>query len=141
MPDEARYAIGDLADLGGVSRRTVRYYVQENLLPAPLGIGRGNHYGKEHLDRLLQVKSLQEDGRTLDEIRRAIRPGAQQAAVARAAAEAPLPRTLWRRLTLAPGVELHVSGDVRLPAPGKLADLSAWCRSNLPTSTNNHDLD
>ena len=70
MSDGPRYAIGDLAELGGVSRRTVRYYVQENLLPAPLGVGRGNHYGPAHLDRLLKVKALQEAGRSLDEIRR-----------------------------------------------------------------------
>ena len=68
MADE-RYAVGELADLGGVSRRTVRYYVQEGLIPAPLGVGRGDHYGREHLDRLLQVKALQEAGRSLDEIR------------------------------------------------------------------------
>jgi DNA-binding transcriptional MerR regulator len=135
VPDDPRYAIGDLADLGGVSRRTVRYYVQENLLPPPLGVGRGNHYGRAHLDRLLRVKALQEAGRTLDEIRREIQPRGQRARVAEAAIDVPLPRTLWRRLTLAPGVELHVSGDVRLPAPGKLAELSAWCRANLATST------
>jgi hypothetical protein len=39
---------------------------------------------------------------------------------------------VWRRVTLAPGVELHVSGDVRLPSPGKLAELAGWCRQNLP---------
>ena len=72
MPDEPRYAIGDLADLGGVSRRTVRYYVQEGLLPTPFGVGRGNHYGPEHLNQLLRVKALQEAGRTLDEIRRTL---------------------------------------------------------------------
>ena len=141
MPDDPRYAIGDLADLGGVSRRTVRYYVQENLLPPPFGVGRGNHYGQAHLDRLLRVKALQEAGRTLDEIRRETQPRGQRAHVAEAAVEAPLPRALWRRLTLAPGVELHVSGDVRLPAPGKLAELAAWCRSNLATFTTDQDVD
>jgi DNA-binding transcriptional MerR regulator len=131
VPDEPRYAIGDLADLGGVSRRTVRYYVQENLLPPPFGVGRGNHYGRAHLDQLLRVKALQESGRTLDEIRRDIQPRGQRVNVVEAAVEPPLSRTLWRRLTLAPGVELHVSRDVRLPAPGKLAELTAWCRLNF----------
>ena len=85
VPDEPRYAIGDLADLGGVSRRTVRYYVQEDLLPPPFGVGRGNHYGRAHLDQLLRVKALQEVGRTLDEIRREIQP----ARAARAASPKP----------------------------------------------------
>jgi len=131
VSDEPRYAIGDLADLGGVSRRTVRYYVQENLLPPPFGVGRGNHYGRAHLDQLLRVKALQESGLTLDEIRGEIQPRGQRANVAEAAVEARLPRTLWRRLTLAPGVELHIARDVRLPAPGKLAELTAWCRLNF----------
>src|SRR5215471_3457223 len=69
VSEEARYGIAELAELGGVTRRTVRYYSQENLLPAPLGVGRGKHYGREHLDRLLQVKALQERGQSLDEIR------------------------------------------------------------------------
>ena len=63
------YNIDELADLGGVSRRTVRYYVQEGLLPAPLGVGRGRHYGRPHLDRLLEVKAWQEAGLSLVEIR------------------------------------------------------------------------
>lgn len=134
MPEETRYAIGDLADLGGVSRRTVRYYVQEGLLPTPFGVGRGNHYGPEHLDRLLRVKALQEAGQSLEEIRRAL-DGDERApveALSAASAEPRLAREVWRRVTLAPGVELHVSGDVRLPSPGKLAELAGWCRQNLP---------
>jgi DNA-binding transcriptional MerR regulator len=139
VPDEPRYAIGELADLGGVSRRTIRYYVQENLLPPPFGVGRGNHYGRAHLDQLLRVKALQESGRTLDEIRSEIQPRGQRANVVDAAVEARLSRTLWRRLTLAPGIELHVSRDVRLPAPGKLAELTAWCRLNFATLTSDLD--
>jgi len=137
VPEEPRYAIGDLADLGGVSRRTVRYYVQEGLLPTPFGVGRGNHYGPRHLDQLLNVKALQEAGHTLDEIRRALSGSGDAAAASRSAPPAeqiPLARELWRRLTLAPGIELHVAGDVRLPSPGKLAVLAEWCSENLTGS-------
>ena len=126
---ESRHAIGELADLGGVSRRTVRYYVQEGLLSAPLGVGRGRHYGPEHLEQLLKVKALQEQGRTLDEIRRELRPSSPPAARRATAGDDPdLPRTAWRRLVVAPGVELHIAAHVRMPAPGKLHDLAAWCR-------------
>jgi DNA-binding transcriptional MerR regulator len=139
VPDDSRYAIGDLADLGGVSRRTVRYYVQERLLPEPYGLGRGNHYGREHLEQLLKVKSLQEGGRTLEEIRQALqhqsRPSERQLPVAA------LERTVWRRLTLAPGVELNVASDVRLPAPGKLAELAAWCRMHFSANAREEDND
>jgi DNA-binding transcriptional MerR regulator len=134
VPDDPRYAIGDLADLGGVSRRTVRYYVQEGLLPQPLGVGRGNHYGPEHLDRLLRVKALQEAGRSLEEIRRSLDGDRSvRTSVPRPddSDTPPPPRAVWRRITLAPGVELHVSANVRLPAPPKLNELANWCRSNF----------
>jgi len=128
---DALYAIGELADLGGISRRTVRYYVQEGLLPPPRGLGRGNHYGREHLDRLLQVKALQEAGRSLDEIRQLLeqRPAASAPLLA-----PPLPRSMWRRIAVAPGVELHVSDDVKLPSPGRLQELAAWCRQHFGAS-------
>ena len=136
MADEPRYAVGDLAALGGVERRTVRYYVQEGLLPAPHGVGRGNHYGPEHLERLLKVKALQEGGRSLDEIRRIL----NQKTRGHEESEPPQPeRSVWRRLTLAPGVELNVSGDVRLPPPGKLTELAAWCRLHFPPISREDD--
>ena len=139
MADE-RYAVGELADLGGVSRRTVRYYVHEGLIPAPLGVGRGDHYGRGHLDRLLQVKALQEAGRSLDEIRQLLDGGA--AVVARPVAGAPpLPREVWRRVTVAPGIELHVSSDVRLPSPARLQELATWCRLHLNGRDNTEDDD
>ena len=136
-----RYAVGELADLGGVSRRTVRYYVQEGLIPAPLGVGRGDHYGREHLDRLLQVKALQEAGRSLDEIRQLLDGGAAAMARPAVAVARPLPREVWRRVTVAPGVELHVSDDVRLPSPARLQELATWCRLHLNGRDNTEDDD
>ena len=120
------YGIAELAELGGVSRRTVRYYVQEGLLPAPLGVGRGRHYGPAHLAQLLRVKALQEEGRSLTEIR-AILAGNRNGSGEPRLPTAPS-RSPWTRLTLAPGVELHVAGGVRIPPPGKLAELTEWCR-------------
>ena len=135
MDDEqGRFSIDELADLGGVSRRTVRYYVQQELLPAPLGVGRGRHYDQSHLDRLLHVKAEQEAGRSLDDIRTQQKPpsgGSQPAA----ALPRPVPRTTWRRLELGPGIELHVAHDIRLPAGSRLDELAEWCRRHLCRNT------
>jgi DNA-binding transcriptional MerR regulator len=132
--EQGRFGIDELADLGGVSRRTVRYYVQEGLLPAPLGVGRGRHYDQSHLDRLLDVKARQEAGQSLDDIRarRTPRSGRGQPA---AAPSRTLPRTTWRRLDLGPGVELHVAHDIRLPAGSRLDELVEWCRRHLSRNT------
>jgi DNA-binding transcriptional MerR regulator len=145
--EQDRYGIDELADLGGVSRRTVRYYVQEELLPPPLGVGRGRHYDQSHLDRLLQVKALQESGRTLDEIRALLSqaPGKMRArqggrtGVAVPTIPPVIPRSAWRRLDLAPGVELHVSSDITLPAPGRLSELAEWCRAHLSRTSNTEE--
>ena len=134
--DDRRYNIDELADLGGVSRRTVRFYIQEGLLPAPLGVGRGSHYDRTHLERLLEVKAGQEAGRSLDDIRQRRRPssgGLGQASTPALASS--IPRSAWRRLELAPGVELHVASDIRLPAAARLDELLNWCRQHLRRNT------
>lgn len=134
MPDDVRYGIAELADLGGVSRRTVRYYVQEGLLPPPFGVGRGDHYGPAHLARLAQVRELQEAGHSLDEIRHRLDGAVRIPPLPAAAAPAAIPavtRETWRRLTLAPGVELHVSAAVPLLPAARLQELAAWCREHL----------
>ncbi len=132
--DEPRYGIEELAELGGVSRRTVRYYIQEELLPAPYGVGRGPHYGPEHLNALLSVRAQQEAGRTLDEIRR---PASARGH--RRVAQPPPTVASWRRIVLAPGVELHVSTEARLPSAAALRSLADWSRAHLDRGEENDD--
>jgi DNA-binding transcriptional MerR regulator len=131
MTDETRYGIEELAALGGVTRRTVRYYVQEGLLPAPLGVGRGRHYGPEHLARLQAVKALQEQGLSLDAVRSAIERGRRPRPAGEREAEPTVARSPWTRVELVPGVELHVSGQRRLPPPGRLRELAEWCERHF----------
>jgi len=128
--DGERYGIAELAELGGVTRRTVRYYIQEGLLPAPLGVGRGKHYSGEHLERLLRLKSLQERGLTLEQIRRD-RAGPGRAERAELATRVAGARSPWTRVEVLPGLEIHVSGRYRLPPPGQLEELVDWCQRHF----------
>ena len=127
VSDERELGIEELAGLGGVTRRTVRYYVQEGLLPAPRGVGRGRHWGPEHLERLLAVKAMQERGESLESIRAAF-AGARRPAPP---AAPHVSREAVTRIVLGPGLELLVSGGRKLPPPGALADLAAWCRESF----------
>ena len=70
LPDLPAYDLADLSDRAGVSQRTVRYYIQQGLLPAPESRGPGAHYGPEHLDRLRLIRRLQREHLPLAEIRR-----------------------------------------------------------------------
>jgi DNA-binding transcriptional MerR regulator len=69
-PDTDTFELTELADRAGVSIRTVRYYIQQGLLPSPETRGPGTRYGREHLDRLRLVKRLQREHLPLAEIRR-----------------------------------------------------------------------
>ena len=101
-------------------------------LPPPLGLGRGDHYTQDHLERLVQVRGLQERGLTIAQIRSELeRPSA---GAAPDASWLKVPRESWSRVHLMPGVELNVSGDIRLPPPSKLIELAEWCRRNFPTT-------
>ncbi len=111
---DTRFGIKELAALGGVSRRTVRYYVQRGLLPSPTGTGRGSHYTQAHLDQLIQVRTWQEDGVTLAEIEQRLglvpAPDKEDDPAAIAVPDG----TAWKRVVLHPGVELHVETQTRL---------------------------
>jgi DNA-binding transcriptional MerR regulator len=131
MADDERYGIGELAHLGGVTRRTVRYYVREGLLPPALGVGRGRHYGREHVERLLAVKALQEEGRSLEEIRGLGGKARSGAGTIGPRAARPSISTAWTRLEVVPGIEVHVSRRRRVPDAEALAELAEWCRRHL----------
>ncbi len=66
--EHASYGIEELARLTGLTRRTIRYYVQIGLLQAPFGQKRAAHYGAEHLERLLKIRRLTANHVPLEEI-------------------------------------------------------------------------
>ena len=67
--DPEALSIGELADAAGLTRRAIRYYVQQKLLPPPTGRGRGRHYDARHVDQLRRVLDLQAAGHSLEAIR------------------------------------------------------------------------
>lgn len=69
MSDGKRYTAEQLAQLAGVSLRTVRYYVQEELIDRPLARGPGAHFTDKHLSQLKRCKLLQDWGFDLESIR------------------------------------------------------------------------
>src|SRR4051812_8803764 len=70
MPNPERYSLTELADLAGVTPRTVRYYLAQGLLPAVAQMGPGSKYDQGHLARLRLIRRLQAEHLPLAEIRR-----------------------------------------------------------------------
>jgi DNA-binding transcriptional MerR regulator len=108
----APMSISELAHAAGLSRRAIRFYVQQKLLPAPNGLGRGKHYDPSHLERLHQIRQLQQAGHSLDQIRQMLDNGTptlsrERSEHAPSPPPAPFLRAeLWRRIPIAPGLEL-----------------------------------
>ena len=66
----ADYTIGRLAQEGGVSVETVRYYQRRRLLAVPMKRARGfRYYGTETLERLRFIRRAQAVGLSLEDIR------------------------------------------------------------------------
>jgi|SRR5437867_3718201 DNA-binding transcriptional MerR regulator len=64
--------LAELAENAGVPARTVRFYIARGLVPGPATAGRAASYGREHLERLRQIRKLQARGMMLAEIARAL---------------------------------------------------------------------
>ncbi|HYO58724.1 MerR family transcriptional regulator [Archangium sp.] len=62
------WKLTELAKAAGVSPRTVRYYVQRGLLPAPPFKGPDTVYGEDHLLRLTAIRVMQARFLPLDAI-------------------------------------------------------------------------
>lgn len=109
-----------------LSARGVRFYVATGLLARPEGRGTAATYGYRHLLQLLAIKIRQREGQTLDIIKQELleqtgdaieRRVAQTLAPALRATGTPASHTesdapaTWRRVPVAPGVELHIRDD------------------------------
>ena len=70
MFDADTFDLTELCERADVTPRTVRYYIQQGLLPSPGARGPGVRYDRGHLDRLRLIRRLQREHLPLAEIRR-----------------------------------------------------------------------
>src|SRR5256885_17043380 len=109
--------IDELAVTAGLTRRAVRYYVQQKLLPPPNGLGRGSRYDDSHLAQLRRIAELQSAGHSLEGVRKILSgtevpPPEREAEVVRPARRrAALSAEVWTRIAPGDWVEIHF--DVR----------------------------
>jgi DNA-binding transcriptional MerR regulator len=118
-------SIGELSERTGVSRRTVRFYVQRGLIDAPIGRGRASGYDSRHVEQILRVRGLQRAGLELQHIQ-----NLPEAAAATAFAGVRPPQVVVR-LAVAEGTVLEVDASRRQPNPAILEELARACRAIL----------
>ncbi len=123
------YSIGQLAELAGVTVRTIRYYAAEGVLPPPATAveGRYARYTQSHLNCLRLILRLKESFLPLSEIKRRIcvlseseiesqlqsEPDSiptSQIALSTSVSDRSTPkhREVWERVSVSEGVELHL---------------------------------
>jgi DNA-binding transcriptional MerR regulator len=132
--DDETYDIAELAAVSGLTVRTIRYYIQQKLVPPSRSMGPGARYGKGHLTRLRLIRHFQRKDLSLAEIRQKLEaadlvgdpvPGSsteyleavlattsatkQHDSLEQDASRGTIAlRSQWERITLTDGVEIHV---------------------------------
>jgi DNA-binding transcriptional MerR regulator len=143
------FKLDELAQAAGTSPRTVRYYVQRGLLPAPAFRGKDSAYSREHLVRLRAIRHLQDRHLPLDaiqvELARLGPADLERLAEGKLVVKEPLlppsvppgppsagppvsgTLTRWSRRELLPGLELTVADDASPEARALAEELRSFC--------------
>jgi DNA-binding transcriptional MerR regulator len=104
--DDTQYTLFELEAATGVPARTIRYYIQRELVARPEG-KRGAYYSAKHVEQLLRIRRWSEDGLSLERIARLLSSDAAPPKLA------PEPGTIAVRthVHLRAGIELVISPD------------------------------
>lgn len=131
------------------SARAVRFYVANNLMDRPDGVGTSATYNYRHFLQLLSIKLRQREGSTLDGIKKEMKDTTGDALERRVAQSlAPVLLTgrpgaaelddeapaSWRRIPVAEGIELHLRDDSPAARDDTVIALREAIRSTLGRS-------
>jgi len=135
-----QYSIQELSALTGVSRRTIRYYIQESLLEPPAGRGRGGFYYDSHLLKLSKIRELQNQGIQLEVIAKILKETEFKEISDRAShvvSKLEIPdriepsRELWIKHSISNGVHLQVRHDIDVQQKKKIDQILRLAASIL----------
>ena len=118
---EKTFSMEELEQLTGLARRTIRYYIEFGLLPGPIGETRAAYYTWKHLQQLLEIRRLTEDGLSLERVRQHL-SNSDAPRATRAIAAAPS-IDVRSHLRLAPGVEIVIEPGAAQLTPEQLRRL------------------
>lgn len=130
MSKEDRFTIDELLQMTGVTRRTVRFYVQRGLIPPPAARGPGRHYGKEHIAGIQRIQELKRAGKKLDDVKAEER-NSRDSGGNQTSPEEKTRRQVSRILLAKEGVWLEVARGVGVLTEARIDRLAEHCRREL----------
>lgn len=125
LENNKKYSIDDISEITGLSRRTIRFYIQENIIEPPAGRGRGGFYYDSHLSDLLKIKKLQDKGLNLSSIREILKSKISSDENIKEQKEVfeDYKRDTWIRYEIAEGLELHFKRSIEEKSGKKINEI------------------
>ncbi len=103
-----KFTLDELCELVGLSKRTIRFYIQQGLMDRPEGAKRGSYYLRRHLEQLLEIQKWQKAGLSLGRIKELLTGPAGEGPLPPPKPRKPGDVEVWSHLLIREGVELHI---------------------------------
>lgn len=124
---DTTFTLDQLSALTDLPLRTIRYYIQLGLVDRHEGDRKHARYTQKHLDQVLQVRAMADQGTPLERIKQLINGITTPPPLPKAAGDI----SVISKVFIAPGVELHLEPQIAGLSPEKLrlfvrAVLTTW---------------
>ena len=113
---DTNFTLDQLSALTDLPLRTIRYYIQLGLVDRHEGDRKHARYTQKHLDQVLQVRALADQGTPLERIKHLMHGIATSPAPPKAAGDI----SVISKVFIAHGVELHLEPQIAGLSPEKL---------------------
>lgn len=123
---ESTFSLEQLSALTDLPLRTIRYYIQLGLVDRHEGDRKHARYTQKHIDQVLQVRSLADQGIPLERIKQLIHGISTPPPPAKSAGDI----SVISKVFVAPGVELHLEPQTAGLTPEKLRKFVRTVLSN-----------
>ena len=113
---DTTFTLDQLSALTDLPLRTIRYYIQLGLVDRHEGDRKHARYTQKHLDQVLQVRAMADQGMPLERIKQLMNGITTPPPLPKAAGDI----SVISKVFIAPGVELHLEPQIAVLSPEKL---------------------
>jgi DNA-binding transcriptional MerR regulator len=113
---DTTFTLEQLSALTDLPLRTIRYYIQLGIVDRHEGDRKHARYTQKHLDQVLQVRAMADQGTPLERIKQLIHGISTPPPPPKAAGDI----SVISKVFVAPGVDLHLEPQIASLSPDKL---------------------